>query len=289
LTTFADDPAALGAILTVWNSTDDYTTRVDTLRTGSGPVLNNLFFHGVKLETNTTVLSDGVRDELAGNGGRDWFFADLVIDVLEDRGSDEEVDVFEGALGDIDRNGVIDAEDIDLLYDQIPGTGPVDPRFDLVPDGTIDQQDVDWLVHDILGREYGDTNLDGRIDLSDYNMMVGNFDPLGANPDLGWSEGDFDGDGNVDLSDYVTLASNFNPVGYELAGVAGKRASGGQEPESAAEVCGGISGDRQGETAARSKSAAAPLGFSEDEDTVQPQGARAVRRRAAEPEISTLL
>ncbi|MBI85123.1 MAG: hypothetical protein CMJ81_18160, partial [Planctomycetaceae bacterium] len=154
--------------------------------------------------------------------------------------------------------------------------------FDLVPDGTIDQQDVDWLVHDIMGREYGDANLDGRIDLADYSTLAGNFDPVGANPDLGWSQGDFNGDGKIDLSDYMTLASNFSPAGYGSTSLADNRTSGVQEPEPAAEVCGGMSGDRQTAAAARSKSTAAPLGFSERADTVQPQGARAVRRRGAE-------
>ncbi len=77
----------------------------------------------------------------------------------------------------------------------------------------------------------------------------------------------------------MTLASNFNPDGYEPTAVADSRTSGGQGPEPAAEVGGGMSGDRQAEPAARSKRAAAPLSFSERADTVQPPGARAVRRR----------
>jgi hypothetical protein len=282
-TIFDDDQVSLNTIFTVWNSDDDYTTRVNTIRSGNGPILG-----GLNLQIDTTVLDDGISDELAGGEGRDWFFGHWE-DNVKDKSSVEEIDLLGITLGDFDGNGVLDADDIDLLYAQIPGgVGPVDPRFDLVPDGTIDQQDVDWLVHDIMGREYGDTNLDGRIDLSDYNMMVGNFDPLGANPDAGWSRGDFNGDGKIDLSDYVTLASNFNPLGYEPAAAAVGRTSGGQGPEPAAEVGGGMSGDRQAETAARSKRAAAPLGFSERADTVQPPSARAVRRRAAKPETSTL-
>jgi len=278
LTIFDDNQASLNTIVTVWNSDDDYTTRVNMIRTGSGPILN-----GVKLEANTTVLDDGIRDDLAGGEGRDWFFAHGEMDHLKDRKSDEELDLVVVVLGDIDANGVLDADDIDLLYGQIPGSvGPVDLRFDLVVDGTIDQQDVDWLVHDIMGREYGDANLDGRIDLSDYNMLVGHFDPTGENSGLGWSEGDFDGDGEIDLSDYMTLTSNFSPLGYEPADVAGNRLSDGQEPEPAAEVSDEMSGDREDATGNRPESVAAPLDLSADAVTTRPRQARAKRRRGEE-------
>jgi hypothetical protein len=116
--------------------------------------------------------------------------------------------------GDFSSNGVINADDIDLLYDQVPGSvGPVHPRFDLVADGIVDQQDVDQLVRGILGCEYGDTNLDGRVDLADYNTLVLFFDPIGHHPEFGWWHGNFDDDENIDLSDYTTLASNFNVLG----------------------------------------------------------------------------
>ncbi|MBP60742.1 MAG: hypothetical protein CMJ62_04370 [Planctomycetaceae bacterium] len=136
------------------------------------------------------------------------------------------------AVGDLDRDGLIDAEDIDLLCELIPnGGGPVDWRHDLVADGVIDRQDVDWLVRGILEREYGDSNLDGLIDLSDYNTLAGHFDPVGENPNLGWSQGDFDGDGDVDLADYMTLATNFDPSGNASTAPAGSQTSGAQEPE----------------------------------------------------------
>ena len=122
-----------------------------------------------------------------------------------------------GALieaGDFSSNGVINAEDIDLLYDQVPGSvGAVHPRFDLVADGIVDQEDVDQLVRGILGCVYGDTNLDGRVDLTDYNSLVLFFDPSGHHPEFGWWHGNFDGNENVDLSDYTTLVSNFNVLG----------------------------------------------------------------------------
>ena len=71
-TTYDDNPAALDAILAEWSSNSDYATRVNNLRTGSGPTLG-----GVALEAGVTVFDDDARDKLKGSRGRDWFFADL--------------------------------------------------------------------------------------------------------------------------------------------------------------------------------------------------------------------
>ncbi len=65
----------------------------------------------------------------------------------------------------------------------------------------------------------GDTDGDRDIDLSDYNRLATNFDPVGAAGPYTWPAGNFDGDGDIDLSDYNSLASNFNPGGYGAAAV----------------------------------------------------------------------
>jgi hypothetical protein len=56
------------------------------LRTGSG--LNG----AMMLVAGATVYDDGAADTLQGNGGRDWFFANLdagVLDAITDLGNDE--------------------------------------------------------------------------------------------------------------------------------------------------------------------------------------------------------
>jgi uncharacterized protein (TIGR03118 family) len=58
--------AALLQILNEWTSTDSYNTRVDKLRNGTG---------GLPILDATTVFDDGVRDQLVGGPGLDWFFA----------------------------------------------------------------------------------------------------------------------------------------------------------------------------------------------------------------------
>jgi uncharacterized protein (TIGR03118 family) len=59
------NPAALQQILTVWTSTASYTDRVAAIRAGTG---------GVPKLDATTVFDDGVRDDLFGGPGVDWFF-----------------------------------------------------------------------------------------------------------------------------------------------------------------------------------------------------------------------
>ena len=52
---------------------------------------------------------------------------------------------------------------------------------------------------------YGDANLDGTVNLSDFNRLAANF---GAT-DGDWARGDFNYDGNVNLADFNRLAANF--------------------------------------------------------------------------------
>jgi uncharacterized protein (TIGR03118 family) len=67
-TTHDDNNADLLAILAEWNSSDSYATRIDKLTNGTGglPALNS-----------STVVDDGVADQLFGGPGQDWFFKGL--------------------------------------------------------------------------------------------------------------------------------------------------------------------------------------------------------------------
>jgi predicted outer membrane repeat protein len=55
---------------------------------------------------------------------------------------------------------------------------------------------------------YGDANLDGIVNLQDFNRLAGNF---GGSNRI-WSQGDFSYDGLVNLVDFNRLASNFGLV-----------------------------------------------------------------------------
>ncbi|MBI83651.1 MAG: hypothetical protein CMJ81_10685, partial [Planctomycetaceae bacterium] len=73
-------------------------------------------------------------------------------------------------------------------------------------------------LQNLLARA-GDTDGDEDVDLSDYNRLATNFDPVGTLGPYGWSDGNFDEDGDIDLADYNALAGNFAPAGYGAAAV----------------------------------------------------------------------
>ena len=76
-------------IMAEWNSARDYESRIANLRASSGPVLVG---SAIRLKTtgvDKTVLGDTDKDTLKGGDDRDWYFADLGMDDLKDRKSNE--------------------------------------------------------------------------------------------------------------------------------------------------------------------------------------------------------
>jgi uncharacterized repeat protein (TIGR03803 family) len=73
---------------------------------------------------------------------------------------------------------------------------------------------------DVLARYtfFGDANLDGQVDGSDYSLIDAGFAADQANPGsaTGWYNGDFNYDGTVDGSDYALIDNAFNNQ-YALA------------------------------------------------------------------------
>jgi hypothetical protein len=53
---------------------------------------------------------------------------------------------------------------------------------------------------------YGDANLDGKVDITDFNIFAPNF---GLPTTLGWEAGDFNYSGTVDIADFNLFSSNF--------------------------------------------------------------------------------
>ena len=99
---------------------------------------------------------------------------------------------------DIDRNGIINRRDVDLLralrHQRLP------PHFDLSKDGRIDERDVDLLIREGIGSRPGDIDLDGDFDQDDLSRL------LQLNPDQeshSWSTGDFNGDHRFDSNDLI--------------------------------------------------------------------------------------
>ena len=110
-----------------------------------------------------------------------------------------------GLLGDVDVDGDIDADDIDRLYAEFASPTLWDPA-DLDFDGDADQADVTKLVQDILNTNYGDWNLDGSVDLADFNTW------LGGDGTGGWAGGDGNKDGFNDLADFNVWLTTLPPA-----------------------------------------------------------------------------
>ena len=131
-----------------------------------------------------------------------------------------------GPPRDLNFDDKIDVPDIDIFFDfgnLVLGVavGWQSVELDLNSDSVVDNDDLDlWLAAAAIDNGYdsaykkGDTNLDRKVDLTDFLNLANNFDPLGTADSHSWGNGNFDGNGTIDLTDYVVLASNFTPVSY---------------------------------------------------------------------------
>ncbi len=106
---------------------------------------------------------------------------------------------------DFDGDGSCGLSDIDQLIAAI-AAGTNDAQFDLTGDGLVDTADRDaWLadageVNLGAGQAYivGDANLDGFVDVSDFNIWNNNKFTNTAK----WSQADFNADGVTDVPDF---------------------------------------------------------------------------------------
>jgi hypothetical protein len=110
-----------------------------------------------------------------------------------------------GISPDFNGDGAFSCTDIDDLVMQIAtNSGNLD--YDLTGDGVLDNLDLDaWLAQAGAANlpsgnpySYGDANLDGVVDVSDFNMWNSfKFTPIAQ-----WCFGDFNADGSIDVSDF---------------------------------------------------------------------------------------
>ena len=115
------------------------------------------------------------------------------------------------ADGDFDGNGALDAADIDQLTQAVTNG---DVSFDLDNDGAISQEDRRVWVEELMNTYFGDSNLDGEFNSSDFVAVftAGEYED-GVAGNSSWAEGDWNGDGDFDSSDFV---SAFSAGGYEI-------------------------------------------------------------------------
>jgi hypothetical protein len=138
----------------------------------------------------------------------------LYIAVLQESGTGEYVLSVSAPTGEVDGDfnddGVYDCDDINALTTSIVNAGN-DGSFDLTGDGLVDTADLDaWLAEagnaNGLGGSYlhGDADLDGAVDVTDFNAWNANKFSVNSN----WCDGDFTADGVVDVSDFAVWNTN---------------------------------------------------------------------------------
>jgi hypothetical protein len=127
-------------------------------------------------------------------------------------------------LADFNNDGRMDVLDIDALS---AGLRANDPRFDLTGDGTVDHADLAFLIHDLLGTQFGDANLNGEFDSSDLVQVLqaGEYeDEVSGNST--WADGDWNGDGDFNSADIVLAFSSgtyVDPAPFAHQGTAWRR------------------------------------------------------------------
>ena len=122
-------------------------------------------------------------------------------------------------VGDFNRDGEIDGNDIDLLatrsredalieFDVHREARPFDLSnniLDLNNDNFLNDVDRQlWLTH-VADTTTGDSDLDGDVDFEDFLSLANNF---GMSPSS-WSQGDYDGNNETNFLDFLALADNF--------------------------------------------------------------------------------
>ena len=106
--------------------------------------------------------------------------------------------------GDLSFDGTIDVRDVDVLMGAMGSTARI-RRYDLNEDGTVDRLDLTELIVGVLDTQFGDTDLDGDVDLADFEVLASRF----GTGDSSWAEGNFDGVPGISFRDFNLLSNNF--------------------------------------------------------------------------------
>jgi hypothetical protein len=118
-----------------------------------------------------------------------------------------------GVRGDFDGDGDLTATDIERLSAAVRSGG--NPRdFDLNGDRVVDSADRTVWVEDLKRTYFGDSNLDGEFNSTDFVVVFQAGEYEDATPaNSTWSTGDWNGDSDFTSGDFVIA---FQSRGYEV-------------------------------------------------------------------------
>ncbi len=125
----------------------------------------------------------------------------------------DEIEIYTGQRGmlcDVNSDGVCDVLDIDDLTTAVLN-GVNESRYDLNGDGAVDSSDRTEWVTKLMNTWFGDSNLDGEFNSSDF-VVVFAARTFENEQSATWGKGDWNGDGIFNSSDFVTA---FIGAGYE--------------------------------------------------------------------------
>lgn len=113
---------------------------------------------------------------------------------------------------DLNGDGSCDVLDIDALSAEVRN-GTNNPNFDLDGDGAVNEADRVVLVESLFNTFFGDSNLDGEFNTSDFVSVftTGEFED-GVDGNSTWATGDWNGDGDFGTGDFVLA---FSAGGFE--------------------------------------------------------------------------
>ena len=124
-------------------------------------------------------------------------------------------------IGDFDGDNDVDADDIDILCDNMGGSPcEGDICLDLDGDGDIDEDDMIFIMDyvewdrdrdgtvDGVGTKRGDINLDGLVNATDLASMNPNFGLSG----MGYADANLNCDDIINATDLAILADNFGYI-----------------------------------------------------------------------------